>query len=247
MGAKRAIGFGLAVSGVALVVACTTETITEISGNPEGDVGASFPEPEEEETTTAPPANDAGKPGAKDASVDAKVDSGGSSTSSSSGGSTSSSSGGTTPASCSKMIAGATGTEPGGMIPVCCTPSSSEKTEAMQVFTMLNQYRAQMGKGALTYDVKLEASIQGHCRHMALHGFFDHVSPETAVKDPFVRAPQCGTGANAENIAVGQQTPTAVMTAWKNSPGHNTNMLNGSWKRVGICRSGGYWGQVFAL
>jgi uncharacterized protein YkwD len=246
MGAKRAIGVGLALSGVALVVACTTETITTLQGDPESDVGTSFPEREEEEegTTTAPSSSatkDAG--GMKDASADAKPDTG----TSSSGGSTSSSSGGT-PASCSKTIAGASGTEPGGMIPVCCTPSSAQKTEAMQVFTLLNQYRAQMGRGALTYDVKLEASIQGHCEHMRLHGFFDHYAPEPAVKDPFVRAPQCGTGANAENIAVGQQNPAAVMTAWKNSPGHNTNMLNGSWKRVGICRSaGGYWGQVFAL
>jgi len=139
---------------------------------------------------------------------------------------------------------GASGTEPDGLVPVCCAPSATQKAQLDELFGLLNTYRAQNGKAALTYDVALEATVQGHCEHMRLHGFFDHFAPEASVKDPFMRAKLCGTTASAENLAGGQATPSAVMTSWKNSAGHNANML-GNFKRVGLCRSGSAWGQIF--
>ena len=57
---------------------------------------------------------------------------------------------------------------------------------------------------------------------------------------------------SAENIAAGQRTPAAVMTAWMNSAGHKANILNCSSAAigVGIGRStastyGIYWTQDF--
>jgi uncharacterized protein YkwD len=35
------------------------------------------------------------------------------------------------------------------------------------------------------------------------------------------------------------------METWKNSSGHNRNMINGDYTRVGICNSGRNWGQIF--
>ena len=163
---------------------------------------------------------------------------------SSSGGTSSSSSGGPSSGGTCSVVQSGGATGEGGVIPVCCAPTGAEKAEIDEVFLLLNAYRAQMGKAALTYDPKLEASIQGHCQHMTAHGFFDHTAPEAAVKTPFVRAPLCGATANAENLAAGQRTPAAVMASWKGSAGHNANML-GSYARVGICRSGSYWGQLF--
>lgn len=37
-----------------------------------------------------------------------------------------------------------------------------------------------------------------------------------------------------ENIAAGQRTPEEVVTSWMNSPGHRANILNGSFKEIGI-------------
>lgn len=141
---------------------------------------------------------------------------------------------------------GGTGGE-GSNIPTCCTPSSDEKSKIDEVFSQLNAYRASQGKSALTYDIKLEQAIEGHCHHMSVHSFFAHEAPESAVQSPWTRANKCGTSAGGENIAKGYSTPTSVMNGWKNSPGHNANMLNSSWKRVGIgyYTSGNYWGQLF--
>jgi uncharacterized protein YkwD len=164
-----------------------------------------------------------------------------------SGASGTSGTGGSTPVGHYETVTnpGATGDEPGGTIPVCCVPDSAEKAFIDSVFEQLNAYRLENGKEALAYDDALEAAVLGHCHHMAVHTFFDHDAPETPVMSPWARAELCGADAHGENIAYGQKTPEAVMTAWKDSPGHNTNMLEAGFKRVGIGYHDGYWGQLF--
>jgi uncharacterized protein YkwD len=148
-------------------------------------------------------------------------------------------------AGCSVTRAGATGNEPGRMIPVCCTPTSGEKALINEVFQLLNMHRMANGRSALAYDLKLEAAIQGHCLHMAQHSFFNHTAPEAVVASPGNRATLCGTTATGENIARGQQSAAMVMRAWRNSPGHNSNMLHSGFRRVGIGEHRYFWGQLF--
>jgi uncharacterized protein YkwD len=130
-------------------------------------------------------------------------------------------------------------------MPVCCAPSAGEKAFVEEVFVLLNQHRQANGKPQLSYDAKLEAAVQGHCLHMAAHSFFDHDAPEEPVRTPWARATLCGTSASAENIALGQSTPKDVMASWTQSAGHNQNMLNERFSRVGIGYHDGYWGQLF--
>ena len=157
----------------------------------------------------------------------------------------------TGPGTCSVYREGATGSESGGLIPVCCTPSSPESTSIAEVFSQLNAHRIANGLSALAYDNSLETTIQGHCVHMSTHTFFEHTAPETVVKGPGERLKICAPtmgGTWGENIAQGQKTPTAVMTAWKNSAGHNANMLGANYTKVGIgyVTANNYWGQVFS-
>jgi hypothetical protein len=64
---------------------------------------------------------------------------------------------------CRTTLTGATGSEPNGIIPVCCTPSATEKAAINEVFRLLNEHRQANGVGALSYDPLLEEAIQGHC------------------------------------------------------------------------------------
>lgn len=204
--------------------------------------------------------NNAGSPGGGKAGVDPTggTSSGGASGGrfgfggrggrSGSGGSGNASTGGTPePAECSLLRDGATGDEPNGQIPVCCAPSTAEATQIEEVFNLLNAHRMDNGVGALEYDEQLEAAIQGHCLHMSQHSFFAHEAEEDGVVLPWDRAELCGTRANGENIAQGQRSPADVMEAWIESPGHNENMLNSRFTRVGIgyVAQGRYWGQIF--
>ncbi|MDQ3263607.1 MAG: CAP domain-containing protein [Myxococcota bacterium] len=65
------------------------------------------------------------------------------------------------------------------------------------------------------------------------------------------RRPPTG-GTRAENIAAGNATAEGAFTQWRNSAGHNTNMLNGDYRVIGIGRGydaastyGWYWTTTF--
>jgi RNA polymerase sigma factor (sigma-70 family) len=113
-----------------------------------------------------------------------------------------------------------------------------------QVVALVNEERAKAGCGALTEDPRLEKAAQGHSDDMAARGFFDHTNPDGA--DPGQRITAAGYkwSTYGENIAQGQQTPAAVMESWMNSPGHRANILNCSFKDIGVGvhkGSGGPW------
>ncbi|MFI7413017.1 sigma-70 family RNA polymerase sigma factor [Streptomyces sp. NPDC049627] len=113
-----------------------------------------------------------------------------------------------------------------------------------QVVALVNKERADAGCGPLTEDPLLNKAAQGHSDDMAARNFFDHTNPDGA--DPGQRITAAGYtwSTYGENIAQGQQTPEAVMDSWMNSPGHRANILNCSFKDIGVGvhdGSGGPW------
>ncbi|MER6347654.1 sigma-70 family RNA polymerase sigma factor [Streptomyces sp. NPDC001595] len=113
-----------------------------------------------------------------------------------------------------------------------------------QVVALVNEERAAGGCGPLTEDAQLNQAAQRHSEDMAARDFFDHTNPDGA--DPGQRTTAAGYrwSTYGENIARGQQTPEAVMESWMNSPGHRANILNCSFKDIGVGiheGSGGPW------
>ncbi|MCH0564155.1 MULTISPECIES: sigma-70 family RNA polymerase sigma factor [unclassified Streptomyces] len=113
-----------------------------------------------------------------------------------------------------------------------------------QVVALVNKERAKAGCGPLTEDSQLDKAALAHSDDMAARGFFDHTNPDGV--GPGQRITDAGYrwSSYGENIAQGQQTPQAVMDAWMNSPGHRANILNCSFKNLGVGvhqGSGGPW------
>lgn len=119
---------------------------------------------------------------------------------------------------------------------------------ANQVIQQVNVYRVANGKGELeVHDaLKNAAYIRGvEITHTWSHTRPDGSSCFTAIEEDF--------WSKGENVAMGQTTPTDVMTAWKNSPGHNENMLEDHYTYIGVscfrAKIGNsyrnYWVQVF--
>ena len=89
---------------------------------------------------------------------------------------------------------------------------------------------------------------RAHSADMRDRSFFDHVNP--AGLDPFDRAEAAGqTNARAENIAMGQPTPAAVMDFWLGSSAHRANVLDCSVRTLGVGvaegPTGPWWTQLF--
>ncbi|WP_018349932.1 sigma-70 family RNA polymerase sigma factor [Longispora albida] len=128
-------------------------------------------------------------------------------------------------------------------------PVPTAGTPEMQVLAITNQRRAEAGCGPLHWDDKLAKAAAGHSTDMANRGYFDHNTPEGVT--PWDRAKAAGyMEPAAENIAAGNASAEATMKQWMNSPGHKANILNCSFKALGVGRATGgpyryYWTQVF--
>lgn len=120
-----------------------------------------------------------------------------------------------------------------------CTVSDNTVDAQEQAFLgLINNYRAQNGKGALTMSVNLNRAATWLAVDMGAKNYFSHT--DSLGRSPSTRAMNCGSPQGAgENIAAGTVKDTAqeAFDMWKASSGHNANMLNGSYKQIGIARA----------
>lgn len=137
----------------------------------------------------------------------------------------------------------------------CSVADNSIDGEESAFLGLINNYRAQNGLGALTLSTNLNRSSTWLAVDMANKSYFSHT--DSLGRSPSTRATDCGYPSGAgENIAAGTVWDSAqeAFTAWRNSAGHNANMLNGSYKQIGIARYygsgstyGWYWVTDFGL
>ncbi|HET6860632.1 MAG TPA: sigma-70 family RNA polymerase sigma factor [Streptomyces sp.] len=128
-------------------------------------------------------------------------------------------------------------------------PDSAPSSFAQEVTALVNTERGKSGCGPVSQNSRLDTAGQRHSEDMAARDYFDHTSPDG--KDPGDRVTAAGYAWSTygENIARGQSTPASVMQGWMDSPGHRANILNCSFKEIGLGvhnGSGGpWWTQVF--
>jgi uncharacterized protein YkwD len=125
-----------------------------------------------------------------------------------------------------------------------CTPEAAWPRQdaglAAQVVALVNQHRASLGLSqlgvsqSLTNAAAWKAAELGYDVGTVGAGAFSHEDWSTG-RTPQQRLQACGWSANfGENIALGQDSPQAVMTAWLNSAGHRRNLENPGWVSIGV-------------
>jgi len=136
----------------------------------------------------------------------------------------------------------------------CVAPQASAAPDFREeVVALTNAERTKAGCGALARHEALDKAAQGHGVDMAEKNYFSHTGQDGS--SPFDRIKRAGypdrTG-QAENIAAGLTTPSAVVQGWMNSAGHKKNMLNCAYKSIGVgyahnagARYRHYWVQTF--
>ena len=101
-----------------------------------------------------------------------------------------------------------------------------------EVLQLVNERRVQEGLEALELDPALCAAAQVRAEECV--GTFSHTRPDgssykTALADQGVENTYVG-----ENVATGYQNAQRVMEGWMKSEGHKANILNPSYRRIGI-------------
>ena len=117
--------------------------------------------------------------------------------------------------------------------------------EVVSFVKLMNAHRVSRGLPALVWDSRAAAVAQAHSRDMFNRNYFSHTSQDGRTTWDRLAAGGVAYSEAGENIAWGQRTGRAVLTAWLDSPGHRANIQRGSYTRHGVGKVGTYWTHVF--
>ncbi|MEU6881592.1 CAP domain-containing protein [Streptomyces sp. NPDC046712] len=118
-----------------------------------------------------------------------------------------------------------------------------------QVVSLANDERERAGCGPLRSNSRLRKAAQAHANDMATRDYYEHRSPEGRDAGDRIKAAGYAWDSWAENIHRGPKTPAKAMEDWMNSDGHRRNILNCSFKDIGVgvalASNGPWWVQNF--
>ncbi|MEJ2870787.1 CAP domain-containing protein [Actinomycetospora sp. OC33-EN08] len=115
---------------------------------------------------------------------------------------------------------------------------------AARVLALVNAARADAGCGAVAGNGTLDRAAADYAALMERTGTFSHTGPDGSDFSDRVRAAGYDSP-GGENIAQGQSSADEVMDDWMESPGHRRNILDCSFRTLGVGESGNYWVQEF--
>ncbi|MBD5140329.1 MAG: hypothetical protein HDT25_02785 [Ruminococcus sp.] len=116
-----------------------------------------------------------------------------------------------------------------------------------EVVDLVNEIRKEYGLSELTLNTELSAVARAKSQDMKDNQYFSHTSPTYGSPFDMMKTFGISYRTAGENIAMGYRTPEAVVDGWMNSEGHRANILNSSYKEIGVgyVSSGNYWTQMF--
>ena len=123
-------------------------------------------------------------------------------------------------------------------------PESGGEVEAFVI--LLNEHRASVGCGPLTWNQGVAGVAEAHSQDMIDRDFFAHTNPDG--DSPADRLHTAGLDYRrmAENIAWGYPTGAAVLEGWLGSSGHRANIENCQLEEHGVGLVGTHWTHLFA-
>ena len=103
-----------------------------------------------------------------------------------------------------------------------------DKEQSAKIMSLVNNYRKSKGLNELKHDTALDET--GKIRGAEVGYLYSHDRPNGY--SCFSAFP--AHNAAGENIAAGYSSAESVFEGWKNSPGHNANMLNSSFNHAAM-------------
>lgn len=124
------------------------------------------------------------------------------------------------------------------------SPCGDMNSLSCEMYKAVNSYRQSQGRSPLAINNRCIHMAQDHAVDMVERDFFAHESPTETFSQ---RANRYQLSYYVgENIAMGNDNVESILSLWKNSGGHNANMLNASYKSTGLGYYQGRWVQCFS-
>jgi uncharacterized protein YkwD len=108
------------------------------------------------------------------------------------------------------------------------------KLEIDRARDLINAYRKDKGLKPLTLNSELTAAAKNHSKDLAKWDRISHYGSDGS--NPWDRVKRTGYNPRiaAENVGTGQSSFDEVMKGWKESPGHNKNLLMPDAQHMGL-------------
>jgi uncharacterized protein YkwD len=129
------------------------------------------------------------------------------------------------------------------------TPQSTATASGSvaRIVQLVNAERSKVGCSALKLNATLTKAAQAHSDDMAAHKNMSHTGSDGSSPGDRITRAGYTWSSYGENVAYGYSTPEQVMAGWMGSSGHRANILNCSFKEIGVglAQPGSYWTQDF--
>ena len=117
--------------------------------------------------------------------------------------------------------------------------------DEQEVLKLINQQRANNELQALKIDNEVQRVAKIKAQDMVNNNYFSHTSPTYGSPFDMLKSFKISYKTAGENIAGNSNNSNAV-TAWMNSPGHRSNILNSNFNYTGIgVVAGSKYGKIY--
>lgn len=103
-----------------------------------------------------------------------------------------------------------------------------------EIVALSNQERTARGLAAYTNNAQLTQAAQAKAQHMFANNYWAHNAPDGTTPWYFIQTSGYKYSTAGENLAKDFDTSAGVVSGWMNSPGHQANMLNTTFKDIGV-------------
>ena len=126
--------------------------------------------------------------------------------------------------------------------------NTEEDQYVERIVELVNQERLKAGLAPVSLDETLNKAAMTRAKETVTS--FSHTRPNGTSFSTVLSDYKVSYRGAGENIAWGQATPEEVMNGWMNSSGHRANILNASFKKIGVgyykaANGRKYWSQLF--
>lgn len=128
-------------------------------------------------------------------------------------------------------------------------PNTVNKTVLLQLVNEARKKGCNCGDSyyppvpALTWNDVLEKAAYNHSKDMNDKNFFSHTGTDGSGSGERISREGYNWNYYGENLAFGYMSEKQVVDGWLSSPGHCRNIMNKSFKEMGVARVNNYWTQ----
>lgn len=130
-------------------------------------------------------------------------------------------------------------------------PGTVNRTRMLQLVNDVRKKGCQCGDTyyypapPVTWNTQLEEAAYSHTTDMSKNKFFGHNAPDGSRGGNRLERVGYKWKTYGENIGQGYKTEKEMLAGWLASPGHCKNIMNKSFKEMGVARVGTLWTQEF--